>query len=58
MTRTVLDQAFPPDRIDDVFEAHRRCQYARELLFSNVVESMTSVVLRLRPSLRAVKRAP
>ena len=51
MARTVLEEAFPPDWIDEVFEAHRRCQYARELLFSNVFELMTFVVLGLRPSL-------
>ena len=56
MARTVLEQAFPPNWIDDVFEAHRRCQYARELLFSTVVELMTLVVLGLRPSLHAAAR--
>lgn len=56
MARTVLDQAFPPDWIDDVFETHRQYQYARELLFSTVVELMTLVVLGLRPSLHAAAR--
>ena len=56
MARTVLEQAFPPDWIDDVFETHRRCQYVRELLFSTVVELMTLVVLGLRPSLHAAAR--
>ena len=45
MARTVLEAAFPPDWIDEVFETHRRYQYARELLFSTVVELMTLVVL-------------
>ena len=56
MARTVLEQAFSPDWIDDVFETHRRCQYVRELLFSTVVELMTLVVLGLRPSLHAAAR--
>ena len=56
MARTVLEQAFPPDWIDDVFETHRRWQYVRELLFSTVVELMTLVVLGLRPSLHAAAR--
>ena len=45
MAPTVLEQAFPPDRIDDVFETHRRCQHARELSFSTAVELMALVVL-------------
>ena len=56
MARMVLEQAFPPDWIYDVFETHRRCQYARELLFSTVVGLMTLVVLGLRPSLHAAAR--
>ena len=56
MARTVLEEAFPPDWIDDVFETHRQSQYARELLFSTVVELMTLVVLGLRPSLHAAAR--
>ena len=34
MARTVLEEAFSPDWIDNVFETHRQSQYARELLFS------------------------
>lgn len=56
MARTVLEEVFPPDWIDEVFETHRRCQYARTLLFSTVVELMTLVVLGLRPSLHAAAR--
>ncbi len=39
-----------------VFEAHRQRQYARELLFSTVVELTTLVSLGLRPSLHAAAR--
>ncbi len=51
-----MEQAFPPDWIDDVFETHRRWHYGRELLFSTVVELMTLVVLGLRPSPHAAAR--
>src|SRR5215218_5418202 len=50
MARTALEYAFPPDWVDAVFEATRQRQYARELLFSTVVELMTLVSLGLRPS--------
>ena len=56
MARKVLEQALPVDWIDDVFDTHRRHQYARELLFSTIVESMTLVALGLRPSLHAAAR--
>jgi IS4 transposase len=56
MARTALDYAFPPDWVDLVFEATRQRQYARELLFSTVVELMTLVSLGLRPSLHAAAR--
>jgi IS4 transposase len=56
MARLALDQALPAGWIDEVFEAHRRRQYPRELLFSTVVELMTLVSLGLRPSLHAAAR--
>jgi hypothetical protein len=58
MARTALDYAFPPDWVDLVFEATRQRQYARELLFSTVVELMTLVSLGLRPSLHVAARQP
>jgi hypothetical protein len=39
-----------------VFEAEHQRQYSRDLLFSTVVELMTLVSLRLRPSLHAAAR--
>ena len=56
MARTALEHAFSPDWVDAVFEAERKRQYARELLFSTVVELMTLVTLGLRPSLHAAAR--
>ncbi len=52
MARTVLERALPADWIDEVFNAHRRYQYARELLFSTIVGLMP-VALGPRPSLHA-----
>lgn len=56
MARMALEHALPAGWVDEVFEANRQQQYARELLFSTVVELMTLVVLGLRPSLHAAAR--
>lgn len=56
MARLALEHAFPAGWVDAVFEANRDKQYARELLFSTVVELMTLVSLGLRPSLHAAAR--
>lgn len=56
MARMALDHALPAGWVDEVFEAHRQRQYARELLFSTVVELTTLVSLGLRPSLHAAAR--
>ena len=56
MVRAALEHALPSGWVDEVFEAHRERQYARELLFSTVVELMTLVSLGLRPSLHAAAR--
>lgn len=56
MARLVLEHALPAGWVDEVFEAHRQRQYARELLFSTVVELTTLVSLGLRPSLHAAAR--
>jgi len=56
MARAALEHALPAGWVDAVFEAHRQKQYARELLFSTVVELMTLVCLGLRPSLHAAAR--
>ena len=57
MARLALEQALPAGWVDEIFEAHRQKQYARELLFSTVVDLTTLVSLRLRPSLHAAARA-
>jgi len=50
MARAALEHALPAGWVGEVFEAHRERQYARELLFSTVVELMTLVCLGLRLS--------
>lgn len=56
MARLALERALPAAWVDEVFEQHRRRQYARELMFSTIVELMTLVTLGLRPSLHAAAR--
>ena len=56
MMRLALEQAMPAGWIDEVFEATRQRQYARELLFSTVVRLTSLVSLGLRPSLHAAAK--
>src|SRR5271157_5916395 len=60
MTRLVLEGLFDPDRLDALFRNTAQRQYQKELLFSQVVELMTAVVLRVPPSVLAAykKRQP
>jgi hypothetical protein len=53
MVRGVLENALPPDFVDKVFEHHAKKQYKRELLFSLVVDVMSTVVCKIRPSVNA-----
>lgn len=56
--RLVAERMVPPKFLDEVFEASRTQQYARDLLFSSVVALMTSVVTGTARSLhRAIQRA-
>lgn len=59
MTRLALESLFRPERLDQLFGVHAQRQYAKELLFSEVVELMMSVVLRVEPTVHAAykKRA-
>lgn len=56
MARTLLEQAFPAQWLDEVFAHHRGRQYERDLLFSTVVELMMPVAVGLQPSLHAAAR--
>jgi hypothetical protein len=56
MTRLSLESLFRPERLDALFRGAADQQYEKELLFSQVVELMMSVVLRIEPSLHAAYR--
>lgn len=53
MTRLTLESLFRPERLDALFRDTAQVQYERELLFSQVVELMQSVVLRVHPTVHA-----
>lgn len=59
MTRLALESLFRPERLDELFHNTAQRQYKKELLFSQVVELMMSVVLRVEPTVHAAyqKRA-
>jgi hypothetical protein len=60
MARLSLECLFRPERLDTPFQHAAKRQYQKELLFSEIVELMTSVVLRVNSSMYAAyrKRAP
>src|SRR5437868_320289 len=60
MTRLALEGLFDPARLDALVRRTAQRQYEKELLFSQVVELMTAVVLRVHPSVLAAykKRQP
>jgi hypothetical protein len=53
MQRVLLENVFAPRKLDQLFRSAAVRQYERELLFSTVVELMSQVVCRVRPSVRA-----
>ena len=53
MARATLESLFSRERLDGLFARTAQKQYTRELLFSQLVELMTAVVLRQQPSVRA-----
>ena len=53
MARLTLESLFDPDRLDALFRRTAQRQNQKELLFSQVVERMTAVVLRVQPSVLA-----
>jgi IS4 transposase len=59
MTRATLECLFSPERLDALFRNTAQRQYQREVLFSQIVELMMSVVLRIDPCVNAAykKRA-
>jgi hypothetical protein len=57
MARGLMERAFPPERLDALFEKTAQRQYTHELLFSTVVDVMALVVCRVRPSVHAAYQA-
>jgi hypothetical protein len=60
MAQALLENALPPSAVDALFEEVAHLQYTRDLLFSDVVNLMATVVCRIRPSINAAykKNAP
>jgi len=53
MARAVLENALTPTAVDALFEGTAERQYTRELLFSDVVDLMGTVVCKIRPSINS-----
>jgi Transposase DDE domain len=56
MTRAALESLFSAEHLDELFRTTAEKQYTRELLFSQLVELMTAVVLQQQPSVLAAYR--
>lgn len=56
MARAIAERFFDPQHLDELFESTADKQYARDLLFSSVVNLMQSVVLGAEPSVLAAYR--
>src|SRR4051812_30798352 len=57
MARAALEHALSPRAIDALFEQAAERQYTRTLLFSTVVDLMSTVVCNVRPALHAAFQA-
>jgi IS4 transposase len=53
MVRATLEHLLRPERLDQIFEQNRRRQYAKQLLFSQVVAVMVAVATRVHKSVHA-----
>ena len=58
MAQAVIENAFSPRIVDQLFEETADKQYTRELLFSSVVGLMSLVVCRIQPSVNAATLRP
>src|SRR4051812_31621642 len=56
MTRLTLERLFLPERLDALFTKAAVRQYQKELLFSQLMELMMSVVLCIDPSVHKAYR--
>lgn len=57
MLKATLERIFNASQLDELFEATRKKQYTKELLFSTVVGIMSLVVCNIRPSISAALKA-
>ena len=57
MVRGLLEKILSGQKLDELFERNSKTQYTRELLFSTVVEMMSSVTCGIRPSIHAAYQA-
>jgi len=53
MGHALLEHVFAPEKIDDIFRQHRIKQRERDWLFSAVVDLMTVVACKVKPSIHA-----
>jgi Transposase DDE domain len=56
MARAAMEHALAPSALDALFSDHAEQQYEKELLFSSVVDLMSVVVAKIRPSIHAAYR--
>jgi len=57
MMRALMERVFRPQRLDEIFAAHAKLQYTRELLFSTLVDLLSLVVCGIQPSVSAAYKA-
>jgi hypothetical protein len=57
MAQGVLENALNPAVVDRLFEEVAEVQYTRKLLFSSVVDLMSTVVCRIKPAIHAAYKA-
>jgi IS4 transposase len=57
MMRALMERIFRGQRLDDIFAAHAKVQYQRELLFSTLVNLQSLVVCGIQPSVNAAYKA-
>ena len=57
MVRVAMENALSPEALDALFERTAERQYTRELLFSTMVDLMSTVVCGARPSVHAAYQA-
>jgi IS4 transposase len=57
MAQGVLENALNPALVDQLFEEVAEVQYTRKLLFSSVVDLMSTVVCRIKPAIHAAYKA-